>query len=300
MNESGNGWSAPVRLSTLPRFDDVVTVDVVDLLGRGTACLVWSSPWPRDAGSPLRYVDLLSAGKPHLLTAVRNNLGGETSIEYAPSTEFYLADRAAGRPWLTRLPFVVHVVRAARFRDLVTGHSVVNLYTYHDGYFDPAEREFRGFGRVDQVDTESDQQPLSQPPVETRTWFHTGYADPGGVLAARLAAEYYRGSLPDHDLPGIVVPAGLTDDEFREAFRWSRGNGYGRRCSHGTAARRPTCRTRSLRAPGPCSRFSGRPVTDTGRSSSSAPRLSATSSSGMPPTRGSPRALCWRPTSWVR
>ena len=39
-----------------------------------------------------------------------NNLGAETRIEYAPSTKFYLDDRDAGRPWITRLPFPVHVV----------------------------------------------------------------------------------------------------------------------------------------------------------------------------------------------
>jgi hypothetical protein len=36
--------------------------------------------------------------KPHLST-ITNNLGGETRIEYAPSTHFYLEDREAGQPW---------------------------------------------------------------------------------------------------------------------------------------------------------------------------------------------------------
>ena len=70
---------------------------VVDLLGNGTACLVWSSPLPGDAGRPLRYVDLMSAGKPHLLTRHRNNLGAETADQYAASTKFFLMTSAPGR-----------------------------------------------------------------------------------------------------------------------------------------------------------------------------------------------------------
>ena len=73
-------------------------------------CLVWSSGLPGDTGRELRFVDLLGGTKPHLLTSVVNNLGGETTLEYASSTRFSLADRRAGRPWATRLPFPVHVV----------------------------------------------------------------------------------------------------------------------------------------------------------------------------------------------
>jgi hypothetical protein len=72
-------------------------VQVIDLLGTGTACLVWSSPLPAGvAGPPLRYVDLMGGMKPHLLTLVRNNLGSETRITYAPSTQFYVADKNRG------------------------------------------------------------------------------------------------------------------------------------------------------------------------------------------------------------
>src|SRR5271170_803018 len=86
--------------------------------------------------------------KPHLLTKVQNNLGAETRIEYASSTEFYLADKAAGKPWITRLPFPVHVVKRVEIYDFVSS------YTYHHGFFDGLEREFRGFGMVEQLDTE--------------------------------------------------------------------------------------------------------------------------------------------------
>ena len=58
-----------------------------DLLGNGTACLVWSSPLPGDARRPLRYIDLMGGTKPHLLVKSVNNLGAETQVHYAPSTQ---------------------------------------------------------------------------------------------------------------------------------------------------------------------------------------------------------------------
>src|SRR3712207_3042273 len=93
-------------------------------------------------------------GKPHLLTSVINNLGAETHITYTSSTTCYLQDRAAGRPWITRLPFPVHVVEKVATVDRVSGNRFVTRYRYHHGYFDGAEREFRGFGLVEQCDTE--------------------------------------------------------------------------------------------------------------------------------------------------
>ena len=66
------------------------SISVTDFLGRGTSCIVWSSPLRSDGLRPLRYVDLMRGQKPHLLIRVTNNLGAEASIEFASSTEFYL------------------------------------------------------------------------------------------------------------------------------------------------------------------------------------------------------------------
>jgi hypothetical protein len=45
-NQSGNSWSNPLRLNHFPQMDHLSSVTVLDLLGNGTACLVWSSPLP--------------------------------------------------------------------------------------------------------------------------------------------------------------------------------------------------------------------------------------------------------------
>src|SRR3712207_2304475 len=97
-NQSGNSWSAPQVLQVFPRVDELVSIVPTDLLGNGTACLVWSSPLPGDAGRPMRYIDLMGGRKPHLLIRSVNNLGAETQVLYASSTKFYLADRLAGNP----------------------------------------------------------------------------------------------------------------------------------------------------------------------------------------------------------
>jgi len=251
-NQSGNGWSAPRELPVFPRVDDLVHIQALDLLGNGTACLVWSSPLPGDARRPLRYVPLM-AEKPHLLVKTVNNLGAETCVQYAPSTKFYLADKLAGKPWITRLPFPVHVVERVETYDHLSRNRFVTRYAYHHGYFDGEEREFRGFGMVEQWDTEelgaltaSGTFPTGEnwdaashvPPVLTRTWFHTGiYLGRGhvsdffaGLLDAEDKGEYYREpGLTDAQartllLPDTMLPDGLTVEEEREACRALKGS----------------------------------------------------------------------------
>ena len=137
-----------------PSVDNIAAITVTDFLGRGTACVLWSSPLPAYSERQLRYVDLMCGQKPHLLTRSVNNLGAETRIDYASSTKFYLADKAAGTPWVTRLPFPVHVVERVEVDDRVSRNRFVTRYSYHHGFYDGVEHEFRGFGRVDQIDTE--------------------------------------------------------------------------------------------------------------------------------------------------
>ena len=85
LNQSGNGYGEPHALpQAFPRLDSLAHVMVADLLGRGTGCLVWSSPLPGDDGRQMRYVDLMTAGKPYLLTEVINNLGARDPDQLRP------------------------------------------------------------------------------------------------------------------------------------------------------------------------------------------------------------------------
>ena len=247
-NLSGNGWSEAHELAAFPAVDNLAAVAAVDLLGNGTACLVWSSPIKGSARSAMKYLPLMAAGKPHLLTSTRNNLGAETRLSYAPSTYFYLKDKQAGTPWATRLPFPVHVVERVETLDLIGRNHFVTRYAYHHGHFDGTEREFRGFGLVEQFDTEgfaalsaSDAFPDAAnvdagshvPPVHTKTWFHTGAFLDGERLERQYAREYFHDdvqTLPDTLLPvtlkrrdGSEQPWRLDTDEVREACRALKG-----------------------------------------------------------------------------
>ena len=53
-NECGNSWSDPEYSIAFPPIDDLSSVVATDLLGNGTACLVWSSPLPGDVRRPMR------------------------------------------------------------------------------------------------------------------------------------------------------------------------------------------------------------------------------------------------------
>ncbi|MFC0200714.1 SpvB/TcaC N-terminal domain-containing protein [Paracoccus rhizosphaerae] len=235
-NQSGNGWSQPRQLKVFPHVDDLSGILPVDLLGNGTACLVWSSPLPSDARRPMRYVNLMGGRKPHLMVRTVNNLGGETRVDYAPAARFYLQDKLDGKPWVTRLAFPVHVVERVETCDHVSRNRLVTRFSYHHGCFDGEEREFRGFGMVEQFDTEAvedhltavqaaggAQEPapeLNQPPVTTRTWYHTGTFLGQARLLHQYRDEYYQ---QEQHLPEPDLPAGLSAGELRECVRSLKG-----------------------------------------------------------------------------
>ena len=227
-NQSGNGWSQPRVLNVFPRVDELANIAATDLLGNGTTSLVWSSPLPAEAGRPTRYVSLMGDRKPHLLVRTANNLGAETHVEYAPSTRFYLEDKRAGRPWVTKLAFPVHVVERVETLDLVSRNRFVTRYAYHHGYFDGEEREFRGFGMVEQWDAEELAE-FDLAPTHTRTWFHTGMHVGREHVSDALAGEYFQepgaseAALRELLLPDTELPAGLTAEEEREACRALKG-----------------------------------------------------------------------------
>ena len=242
-NQSGNSWSQPQTLKVFPRIDDLVSIMPTDLLGNGTACLVWSSPLPGDDRYPMRYVNLMGGQKPHLLVKTINNLGAETRVDYAPSTKFYLQDRRDGKPWITRLPFPVHVVERVETIDQISRNRFVTRYAYHHGYFDGEEREFRGFGMVEQWDTEQfavladGNAPTDNiaaashvPSVHTKTWFHTGVYLGRESVSRHFEGEYFRepGLTIDTARPLLlddtIVPPGLPLEEEREACRALKGS----------------------------------------------------------------------------
>jgi RHS repeat-associated protein len=243
-NQSGNSWGEKVTIQHHFPTDDLSQVSVTDLFGNGTACLVSTSPLPGHTSQTLRYIDLMGSQKPFLLWEVDNNMGGLTRLHYAPSTKFYLQDERAGRPWVTRLPFPVHVLERTEVYDQVTGHRFTTRYAYHHGYYDGQEREFRGFGSVDQWDTETfdllqadtlfEGNNLNEnandyvAPIRTKSWFHVGHFIDQEYILDAYRAEYHTGDPLMSDVAAVQFAEDLSFEDLsgpekREALRALRG-----------------------------------------------------------------------------
>jgi RHS repeat-associated protein len=244
-NQSGNSFSEEnvvigVNPLPFPGVDNFSHVTVIDLLGSGTGCIVWSSPLPAHSHKALRYIDLMGGKKPHVMTGYKNNMGNEVEIAYKSSTYYYLQDKKAGTPWVTQLSFPVQCVSQVTIIDKIRKTRFANQYSYHHGYYDPFEREFRGFGRVDQTDTENFEQykkhsnpdgsvqlvdeGFYQPPVLTKTWFHTGAFLDNEKILSQFAHEYYQNNIVEElRLRDPLLPADTNVTVWREALRACKG-----------------------------------------------------------------------------
>ncbi|HAM73307.1 MAG TPA: hypothetical protein DCM86_16865 [Verrucomicrobiales bacterium] len=122
-----------------------------DLNGNGTVDLVYAD---RDASPRITSVDLgellTCGGIPNLLTSISNGIGRVTLIGYASSVRYAREDEVDGHAWPYPLPFPVTVVAAVTNLDSL-GHAYRSEFRYHDGYYDPVEKQFRGFARSEEL-----------------------------------------------------------------------------------------------------------------------------------------------------
>jgi len=249
LNQAGNSFAEkPISIALPGGFSDIDQIQFADILGEGTSALVFTK-----AGSTMSHwyynfcgerTALTHTLKPYLLTKVENNLGAATEIFYASSTKFYLEDKKAGTPWVTRLPFPVQVVEKTVTADKITGSCLTNVYKYHDGYFDPVEREFRGFGFVESWDTETFEEyqksisnpafpseglseELYVPPVYTKTWHHTGAYLENKVITKQYEQEYFQGDKDAYDFPDSVFDSSIFQSDaetIRQAYAALKGS----------------------------------------------------------------------------
>jgi RHS repeat-associated protein len=256
-NLSGNRFSTDsYEVDPFPEIHSQSKITATDLLGNGVTCIVWSSPLSKDGNSPLKYIDLMNSKKPHIMISYKNNLGKEVRLEYTPSTKFYIEDKMKGKPWVTKLHFPVHCVSKTITENKISGYKFVSEYIYHHGYYDHVEREFRGFGMVEQIDAETfehwvkknatniTEEDLHQEPVVTKSWHHTGAFLRNKKILNQFEKDYWYheyerefGALAHSESPlpdaRLTVPEGvdlsiieqLTADELREAYRACKGMG---------------------------------------------------------------------------
>ncbi len=250
-NQSGNGWSDKQTINGTPRVADTSAVQFADFFGTGTATLVWSYDYNLQPGGNYKVLDFCGGLKPHLITEMSNNMGATTRAQYASSVKFYLEDKEQGTPWVTNLPFPVQVLEKTEVIDHISKTKLVTTYKYHHGYYDGREREFRGFGRVDQYDTEvfddfagsnlhgdgvtveNNKKEYHVPPVLTKSWFHTGIYFDENMLAANgvfydkedmmtaYRKEFYQNDVQSFDMEDHDVEVGEASHEAYRALRGS-------------------------------------------------------------------------------
>ncbi len=157
VNQSGNSFSAPVKIRNTPPVTNVKSIRIIDMMGTGQAGILWSVLNPGSGtGTQMYFLDLTKGNKPYVLEEMNNNMGSLTRVKYGSSVYHYLRDQLqpASR-WKTDLPFAVQVVNSVEVIDFLSGGKLVTEYNYHNGYWDGVEREFRGFAHVDSADTET-------------------------------------------------------------------------------------------------------------------------------------------------
>ena len=211
-----------------------------------------------DAAGSWAFLDLTGGVKPYLLTGIDNHRGARTDADLVD-----LDRLRRGRPHRRR------ALARPRCRSRCTSSprstsqrrvrrtTLTTTFTYHDGYWDPADREFRGFGRVEQTDALT---PATAPPAAPATAqpldpLTPRYAVPAGfdpAGAGNLLANW------SFDAPG--TRADHAHHDRRSAVR-RRGGGRARlghveqrRCHHDDRARATS------RSPASCRRRSAGPM----------------------------------------
>ncbi|MGS0688321.1 SpvB/TcaC N-terminal domain-containing protein [Nakamurella sp. GG22] len=221
-NQSGNSFGPMVRIAGLPYIDRASAVHILDFLGDGGRCVVWSTPLASHEGHAISYLRLCSSTPSRALLSVSNGVGREARLEYRSSAREYLRDKSSMEPWQTLMPYHHSVVTRFEGFDRVLGASMVTRYQYRDGYFDDRERRFGGFGLVTSFDSDAIQAAgaaaieESAPPAVVRSWHHTGAPlDPG------LSGLFYRGdaSAAHVGVPRVEATTELTTAEQMDADR---------------------------------------------------------------------------------
>lgn len=248
LNQSGNSFSDAVVVYLPDFFGAADRISFADILGNGTSCLVFTkiSPVPThyyyNFSGELTLADgtLKQSLKPYLLNKIDNNMGLVSCVNYCSSTKFLLEDKLTGKPWVTKLPFPVQLVDEITHYEALSSSRYVTKYKYHDGYYDPEEKQFMGFGFIESWDTETFEEfqasytnpdyPVTElnkelfvPPVYTKSWFLNGApASEYEKLLRQYKSEFFSNDKSAYDLPqSQFSPDIYTSNEktFTEAYK---------------------------------------------------------------------------------
>jgi RHS repeat-associated protein len=156
LNRGNYSFDSKRIVTDLPLPVGKIRVKWADMNGNGTTDLVIADD---EAIPRLTVIDigaLLGAvPRANLLKEMRNGLGAVTRLEYRSSTDYLLADGTDTNgvyqySWRYPMPFPVDVVSSEVVSDSL-GNTMETRFGYHDGFYDPVEKQFRGFARAEQI-----------------------------------------------------------------------------------------------------------------------------------------------------
>lgn len=248
LNQSGNSFSDAIIVYFPELYGSADQISFTDILGNGTTCLVFTkiAPVPKhyyyNFSGELTLPDgsLKHSLKPYLLNKTDNNMGSVSYINYCSSTKFILEDKLTGNPWVTKLPFPVQVVEELIQYEYFSASRYVTKYKYHDGYYDPDQKQFLGFGFIESWDTQTyeafqagysnSDYPVAElnkelfvPPVYTKTWYLNGApALEYEKLLAKYKSDYFNKDTDAYHFPkSLFSPEIFTGSEktFIQAYK---------------------------------------------------------------------------------
>ena len=195
----GNGsLTDPITIPDTPAFNaEDTAVRLADIDGDGATELVYSSP------RGMEYVDFSTGSQPFLLKSIDNGLGRTIHITYKSSIEDYIADQDAGEPWEINLPFPVQVVNRVTVYDANSGDNYTIDYHYRDGFYDGAQKEFRGFVRSQEIEVGD----------ETAATTVTNY-----LYDVGMTDEAHKGMVLESEIIGV---GGHCSGDFNECYQRS-------------------------------------------------------------------------------
>ncbi|HWK59058.1 MAG TPA: SpvB/TcaC N-terminal domain-containing protein [Parapedobacter sp.] len=221
-NASGNGFVEGGRITGLPYIDLLSSAQILDLLGDGTPCLVWSNSLCYAAGSAMQYLKLTGGEKPRLMMQLDNGMGCLTQINYGFSGAHYLESQRKGKPWISKIPSHFTVANQRIIIDTIANSRIATTYHYYDGHYNGNERHFVCFGRVEQYDVETQETDVSvhntdyTQPSCTKTWLHPGLFG----WDARKTYQYYRkdGNQPSLPPPFFEHNGAQSENDFIKGY----------------------------------------------------------------------------------
>lgn len=185
-NHSRGQFALPVIVNGPYTSSGTTAFRVADINGNGSVDLLWNT---LGSGAPaFAFIDFAPNEQPYQLKTIKNGIGATTVLSYRSIAQEMVRDRAAARPWSKGVPLQFQVVTQTESKNGFDAQNHVNQYSYHEGYYDGLEREFRGFAAAESKALGDDTQ--GTPSLITAQRFDTGAT--AKALKGKLLVEETR------------------------------------------------------------------------------------------------------------